>query len=264
MMDNILHSNPSDSESNSSWSRSPPDSPLLLQSSLFSILAFPPALYPPMTPSHAVRVRMGFPSIATTPVSYVHPMPIVLQPSPTKCDQTSKPVLTCGDETLQRKPYLTRAWTQGSSPSASFRSHDSDGKESQDNMLYTEQSKPEGGIGGSAVETRRYVFSKKKRTAFTSKQLQELELKFSKQKYLTKADRMELATALGLTEKHVKTWYQNRRTKWKRGTTEVEWSKQRELAATRMYHQFISERSAGLLLEQAPAPLLARYARCQL
>ena len=86
-------------------------------------------------------------------------------------------------------------------------------------------------------------FRKKKRTAFTSRQLQELEGKFSEQKYLTKADRTRLAKRLGLTEKHVKTWYQNRRTKWKRGTTEAEWSKERELSAAAMYRQFVNQKS---------------------
>ena len=90
---------------------------------------------------------------------------------------------------------------------------------------------------------RRDGFRKKKRTAFTTRQLQELENKFAEQKYLTKADRTHLAERLGLTEKHVKTWYQNRRTKWKRGTTETEWSREREHSAAIMYHQFVNDKS---------------------
>lgn len=86
-------------------------------------------------------------------------------------------------------------------------------------------------------------FRKKKRTAFTTRQLQELESKFAEQKYLTKSDRTRLAKRLGLTEKHVKTWYQNRRTKWKRGTTEAEWSRERENSAAAMYHQFVTEKN---------------------
>ena len=97
-------------------------------------------------------------------------------------------------------------------------------------------------------------FRKKKRTAFTTRQLQELEGKFSEQKYLTKADRTRLAKRLGLTEKHVKTWYQNRRTKWKRGTTEAEWSKERELSAAAMYRQFVNQKS-GLHSEGHMFPL---------
>jgi len=87
-------------------------------------------------------------------------------------------------------------------------------------------------------------FKKKKRTAFTTVQLQELESKFGQQKYLTKLDRCTLATSLGLTEKHVKTWYQNRRTKWKKDCTEQDWSKQREQAATIMYNQYLQSKSA--------------------
>ncbi|XP_076232498.1 uncharacterized protein LOC143178001 [Calliopsis andreniformis] len=59
---------------------------------------------------------------------------------------------------------------------------------------------------------------RKARTAFTDQQLQTLEKSFEHQKYLSVQDRMELATKLNLTDTQVKTWYQNRRTKWKRQT----------------------------------------------
>ncbi|RXG71281.1 BarH-like 2 homeobox protein [Armadillidium vulgare] len=39
---------------------------------------------------------------------------------------------------------------------------------------------------------------------------------FRLQKYLSVADRSDVAEALNLSETQVKTWYQNRRTKWKR------------------------------------------------
>ena len=80
---------------------------------------------------------------------------------------------------------------------------------------------------------------KKKRTAFSSHQLKRLEDKFSSQKYLSKVDRCELAATLGLSERHVKTWYQNRRTKWKKECCESDWSKQREAAAAIMYMQHL-------------------------
>ncbi|XP_043245785.1 barH-like 1 homeobox protein [Amphibalanus amphitrite] len=60
--------------------------------------------------------------------------------------------------------------------------------------------------------------SRKARTAFTDHQLQTLEKSFERQKYLSVQDRMELAAKLNLTDTQVKTWYQNRRTKWKRQT----------------------------------------------
>ncbi|CAC5375680.1 BARHL [Mytilus coruscus] len=59
---------------------------------------------------------------------------------------------------------------------------------------------------------------RKARTAFTDHQLNSLEKHFERQKYLSVQDRMELAAKLALTDTQVKTWYQNRRTKWKRQT----------------------------------------------
>ncbi|KAE9551892.1 hypothetical protein FO519_004883 [Halicephalobus sp. NKZ332] len=58
--------------------------------------------------------------------------------------------------------------------------------------------------------------ARKARTIFTDKQLQELETTFERQKYLSVQDRVDLAHRMGLTDTQVKTWYQNRRTKWKR------------------------------------------------
>lgn len=43
-----------------------------------------------------------------------------------------------------------------------------------------------------------------------------LERRFDSQKYLSTPDRADLARALGLTQLQVKTWYQNRRMKWKK------------------------------------------------
>ncbi|XP_078491795.1 barH-like 1 homeobox protein [Ciona intestinalis] len=60
--------------------------------------------------------------------------------------------------------------------------------------------------------------ARKARTAFTDDQLQELESSFECKKYLSVQDRIELAQRLDLSDTQVKTWYQNRRTKWKRQT----------------------------------------------
>lgn len=60
--------------------------------------------------------------------------------------------------------------------------------------------------------------TRKARTAFSDHQLQTLEKSFERQKYLSVQDRMEMASSLNLTDTQVKTWYQNRRTKWKRQT----------------------------------------------
>ena len=52
---------------------------------------------------------------------------------------------------------------------------------------------------------------RKSRTAFTNKQIFELEKKFLYQKYLTPTDRDELAEKLDLSGAQVITWFQNRR-----------------------------------------------------
>ena len=57
---------------------------------------------------------------------------------------------------------------------------------------------------------------RRRRTAFTSSQLKALEEKFHEKKYLTITERNGLAKALQLTDTQVKTWFQNRRTKWKK------------------------------------------------
>ncbi|XP_045761564.1 homeobox protein GBX-2-like [Maniola jurtina] len=67
--------------------------------------------------------------------------------------------------------------------------------------------------GGTPTSGRK---PRRRRTAFTHAQLAYLERKFRCQKYLSVADRGDVADALNLSETQVKTWYQNRRTKWKR------------------------------------------------
>jgi len=55
------------------------------------------------------------------------------------------------------------------------------------------------------------------RTIFSASQLLELEERFRYQKYLSTAERSCLAFTLGLSEEQVKVWFQNRRSKWKKG-----------------------------------------------
>lgn len=62
---------------------------------------------------------------------------------------------------------------------------------------------------------------RKSRTAFTNHQIFELEKRFLYQKYLSPADRDEIASNLGLTNAQVITWFQNRRAKLKRDMEEL-------------------------------------------
>ena len=75
---------------------------------------------------------------------------------------------------------------------------------------------------------------RRRRTAFTSGQLKSLEHKFMKKKYLSISDRNKLAKNLKLSDAQVKTWFQNRRTKWKK--------------------QISTERESGLFVDRNSAP----------
>ncbi|XP_058834986.1 barH-like 1 homeobox protein [Topomyia yanbarensis] len=83
---------------------------------------------------------------------------------------------------------------------------------------------------------------RRRRTAFTHAQLAYLERKFRCQKYLSVADRSDVADALNLSETQVKTWYQNRRTKWKR---------QNQLRLEQLRHQATLEKE--LINSQEPS-----------
>ena len=62
-------------------------------------------------------------------------------------------------------------------------------------------------------ESRRF---RRTRTVFTREQLKAMEDKFDQEKYLSTHGRNEFARQLKLTPLQVKTWFQNRRMKWKK------------------------------------------------
>ncbi|KAL5260315.1 hypothetical protein ACHWQZ_G010439 [Mnemiopsis leidyi] len=68
----------------------------------------------------------------------------------------------------------------------------------------------------------RHLRRRKARTVFSDMQLEGLERKFRSQKYLSVPERLDIATGLGLSETQVKTWFQNRRMKWKKQVLEEE------------------------------------------
>lgn len=70
-----------------------------------------------------------------------------------------------------------------------------------------------GGADGGCGKAKK---GRRSRTVFTELQLMGLEKRFEKQKYLSTPDRIDLAESLGLSQLQVKTWYQNRRMKWKK------------------------------------------------
>lgn len=68
---------------------------------------------------------------------------------------------------------------------------------------------------GHPYQNRTPPKRKKPRTSFSRVQICELEKRFHRQKYLASAERAALAKTLKMTDAQVKTWFQNRRTKWR-------------------------------------------------
>ena len=63
--------------------------------------------------------------------------------------------------------------------------------------------------------------AKKGRMRFSPEQIQTLEQRFQEQHYLLPADRKVLALALRMSERQVKTWFQNKRAQCKRSRTQT-------------------------------------------
>ncbi|NWX01838.1 VEX1 protein, partial [Caloenas nicobarica] len=68
--------------------------------------------------------------------------------------------------------------------------------------------------GGGAVPGRA-------RTKFSAAQLQELERIFREQRYIGASEKRRLAAVLNLSQSQIKTWFQNRRMKFKRQTQDA-------------------------------------------
>ncbi|NXI25040.1 VEX1 protein, partial [Sterrhoptilus dennistouni] len=59
------------------------------------------------------------------------------------------------------------------------------------------------------------------RTKFSAAQLQELERSFRQQRYIGAGEKRRLAALLNLSQSQIKTWFQNRRMKFKRQTQDA-------------------------------------------
>ncbi|XP_072932876.1 T-cell leukemia homeobox protein 2 [Epargyreus clarus] len=104
---------------------------------------------------------------------------------------------------------------------------------------------------GHPYQNRTPPKRKKPRTSFTRMQIAELEKRFHKQKYLASAERASLAKTLKMTDAQVKTWFQNRRTKWRRQTAE-EREAERQAANRLMLSLQAEALSKGYMPEPPP------------
>ncbi|XP_062330491.1 hematopoietically-expressed homeobox protein hhex [Osmerus eperlanus] len=88
---------------------------------------------------------------------------------------------------------------------------------------------------------------------FSNDQTIELEKKFETQKYLSPPERKRLAKMLQLSERQVKTWFQNRRAKWRRLKQENPQGSKRELE-----DEGAVRKCDGVLSESGASPDLRR------
>lgn len=102
---------------------------------------------------------------------------------------------------------------------------------------------------GHPYQNRTPPKRKKPRTSFSRLQICELEKRFHKQKYLASTERAQMAKNLKMTDAQVKTWFQNRRTKWRRQTAE---EREQERQAATKY--FLSMQMSGLDGSDSPPP----------
>ena len=97
---------------------------------------------------------------------------------------------------------------------------------------------------------------KKQRPLFSPHQIQTMEKEFAKQRYVTDDKRAQLALEVNLSETQVKTWFQNRRTKWKKETKD-EASAASRCSQEKMEHVFLAMQSTNPFCQNVCAKSLA-------
>lgn len=108
----------------------------------------------------------------------------------------------------------------------------------------------------NGAERQAGAAKKKTRTVFSRSQVYQLESTFDMKRYLSSSERACLASSLQLTETQVKTWFQNRRNKWKRQlSAELEAANMAHASAQTLVGMPLVFRDSSLLRVPVPRSL---------
>ncbi|XP_007230688.2 homeobox protein HMX2 [Astyanax mexicanus] len=138
-----------------------------------------------------------------------------------------------------------------SAASAEYKEEHEDEEEEERDSAVCDERRREGGVGGADKASA--AAKKKTRTVFSRSQVYQLESTFDVKRYLSSSERACLASSLQLTETQVKTWFQNRRNKWKRQlSAELEAANMAHASAQTLVGMPLVLRENGLL--RVPVP----------
>nr|XP_024214323.1 transcription factor LBX1-like [Halyomorpha halys] len=156
---------------------------------------------------------------------------------------TSPDIVPCGRQQQGRKPKDTSpldALFQMTSKTFEELNGESGQDGQGSHMMYNNRQQPKK--------------KRKSRTAFTNHQIFELEKRFLYQKYLSPADRDEIAGQLGLSNAQVITWFQNRRAKLKRDMEELKKDVETAKAFANQQKSFLESVHSFSMLKKKPLP----------